>query len=147
MRAIIQRVSSASVLVEGLPVGTIERGLLVLLGVGSEDGPSECAWLAQKIATLRIFPDADGKMNLSAADLHLAVLVVSQFTVYANCRKGRRPHFGQAADPAIAEPLYESFCDILPNFGITSVERGRFGAMMEVSLTNDGPVTLILDTP
>jgi len=143
---VIQRVGRASVTVDGAVTGAIERGMLVLLGVGPTDGESEAAWLAQKVATLRIFPDADGKMNRSLVDDGLSALVVSQFTLYGDARKGRRPSFVGAAPPELAAPLYERFCALLEATGVP-VAKGVFQAHMDVSLVNDGPVTLILDTP
>ena len=142
----IQRVSYASVAVNTEVVGEIEGGLLILLGVGPADTSVQTKWLAEKIARLRIFTDLDGKMNLSLADVAGSALVVSQFTLYGNCRKGRRPSFVGAAHPDIAEPLYEAFCAELSSLGLV-VARGRFGADMQVSLCNDGPVTLVIDTP
>lgn len=147
MRAVVQRVSRASVTVDGTVVGAIEGGVLILLGVTHDDGPDQSRWLANKIAGLRIFEDDDGKMNLSLLDAGLDALVVSQFTLYGDCRKGRRPSFAKAAHPDLAEPLYERFCVDLSEAGVDVVERGIFGAMMDVELLNDGPVTLILDTP
>jgi D-tyrosyl-tRNA(Tyr) deacylase len=147
MRAVVQRVLAASVEVDGDPIGQIGSGLLVLLGVGPGDGPKETRWMAEKIAGLRIFRDAQGRMNLSALDLGYAILVVSQFTLYGDCRKGRRPNFLGAASPEHAEPIYEAFCEALTAAGVGTVERGRFGAMMEVSLRNDGPVTLVIESP
>lgn len=147
MRAVVQRVSRASVTVDGTVVGQIGGGVLILLGVTHDDGPDQSAWLARKIAGLRIFPDADDKMNLSLLDAGLEALVVSQFTLYGDCRKGRRPSFAKAAHPSLAEPLYERFCADLSEAGVDVVERGIFGAMMDVELLNDGPVTLVLDTP
>jgi D-tyrosyl-tRNA(Tyr) deacylase len=146
LRAVIQRVSRASVVVDTDVVGEIENGLLILLGVGPTDTSAQTRWLAEKIAGLRIFSDVDGKMNLSLSDVSGAALVVSQFTLYGNCRKGRRPSFVGAAHPDVAEPLYEEFCLVLSSLGL-AVERGRFGADMKVSLCNDGPVTLVIDTP
>ncbi|MEN0066635.1 MAG: D-aminoacyl-tRNA deacylase [Myxococcota bacterium] len=145
MRAVIQRVREASVTVEGTVVGAIEQGILVLLGVGPEDGEANIGWLTQKIAHLRIFEDDEGKMNQSLLDIGGAVLVVSQFTLYGDVRKGRRPSFARAAPPAVAEPLYEAFCEALAKLGVRQVERGVFGAHMDVRLLNDGPVTLIVD--
>ena len=145
MRAVVQRVSRAEVRVEDAPVGAIGPGLLVLLGVGPGDGPEEAQLLAEKIVQLRIFNDAEGKFNLSALDVDGAVLVVSQFTLYADTRKGRRPSFLSAAPPAVAEPLVERFMDAVRAKGLT-VAGGRFGAHMEVELVNDGPVTIVLDT-
>lgn len=147
MRAVIQRVREASVTVDGAVTGAISEGLLILLGVAPEDGQKECVWLASKVANLRIFEDNDGKMNGSLLDVGGAALVVSQFTLYADTRKGRRPHFLGAAPPEIAKPLYLQFCDVLQQQGVSSVARGVFGAHMDVRLLNDGPVTLIIDTP
>lgn len=145
MRAVVQRVSEASVAVEGQVVGAIGRGFLVLLGVTHSDGQAEAASLARKIAGLRIFEDAAGKFNLALADVGGAVLVVSQFTLYGDARKGRRPSFTDAARPEQAEPLCDWFVERLAGEGLT-VQTGRFGAMMAVHLVNDGPVTLWLDT-
>ena len=145
MRAVIQRVSSASVNVDGKTVGAIERGFLVLVGVTHGDTCAEADWLARKIAGLRLFEDAAGKMNLGLADIGGAVLVVSQFTLYGDARKGRRPDFLQAARPEQAEPLITYFVDQLRGQGLT-VATGQFQAHMEVALVNDGPVTLWLDT-
>lgn len=147
MRAVVQRVSRASVTVDGTVVGAIGPGLLVLLGITEGDGPGQVAWLANKMATLRIFPDDRGLMQRSLLDVGGAALVVSQFTLYGDCRKGRRPSFVRAAPPALAEPLYERFCDAVRTEGVAQVARGVFGASMEVALINDGPVTLVLDTP
>jgi D-tyrosyl-tRNA(Tyr) deacylase len=133
------------VTVDGRVVGAIDRGFLVLLGVTHNDGRAEADWLARKIAGLRIFEDAAGKMNLGLADVGGAVLVVSQFTLYGDARKGRRPDFLQAARPEVAEPLVDYFVEALRSTGLP-VETGRFRAMMEVELVNDGPVTLWLDT-
>ena len=145
MRAVIQRVSQASVTVEGQVVGRIGRGFLVLLGVTHDDGRTEADWLAHKIAGLRVFDDAAGKMNLGLADVGGAVLVVSQFTLYGDARRGRRPDFLRAARPEIAEPLVSYFVEKLRGEGLP-VETGRFQAIMQVALVNDGPVTLWLDT-
>ncbi len=145
MRAVIQRVSRASVTIDGQIVGRIDRGFLVLLGVTHDDGRAEAAWLAHKIAGLRVFEDDAGKMNLGLADVGGAVLVVSQFTLYGDARKGRRPDFIQAARPEVAEPLIEYFVAQLRGQGLT-VATGRFRAMMDVELVNEGPVTLWLDT-
>lgn len=145
MRAVIQRVGRASVTVDGQVVGAIGRGFLVLVGVTHSDGQAEADWLARKIAGLRIFEDEAGKMNLSLADVGGAVLVVSQFTLYADARRGRRPDFIQAARPEHAEPLVDYFVGRLRDQGLT-VETGRFRALMQVELVNDGPVTLWLDT-
>ena len=145
MRACIQRVSSASVRVDGEIVGKIGSGFLVLLGVSAADTDSDRDALLNKMVGLRIFEDADEKMNLSLADVGGEILVVSQFTLYADCRKGRRPSFTDAAPPEMAERMYEEFVAILRENGF-HVETGRFRAMMEVSLVNDGPVTIWLDS-
>lgn len=146
MRAVVQRVSKASVTVDGEITGAIDQGLLVLLGVGPEDTAAEVEWLSSKVAHLRIFADEDGKMNRSVIDVAGGVLVVSQFTLYGDCRKGRRPSFVKAAPPAVAEPLYVRFCEAMVAQGL-AVGRGVFGADMDVALVNDGPVTLVIDTP
>jgi D-tyrosyl-tRNA(Tyr) deacylase len=145
MRAVLQRVSRASVTVDGQTVAAIGQGFLVLLGITHGDGEAEAALLARKIAGLRVFEDAAGKMNLSLADVGGAALVVSQFTLYADIRKGRRPSFTDAAAPDVAEPLYRRFCELLQQEGV-SVAQGIFQAHMAVSLVNDGPVTLWLDS-
>lgn len=145
VRALIQRVSQAAVTVNDEIVGRIGRGFVVLLGVTHGDGPREAAWLAHKIAGLRVFDDAAGKMNLGLSDVSGEVLVVSQFTLYGDARKGRRPDFLQAARPEQAEPLVDYFIEQLRADGLP-VETGQFRALMQVSLVNDGPVTLWLDT-
>jgi D-tyrosyl-tRNA(Tyr) deacylase len=145
MRALIQRVSQASVTVDGQVIGRIGRGFLVLLGVTHDDSRAEADWLARKIAGLRVFEDDAGKMNLGLADVGGAVLVVSQFTLYGDARKGRRPDFIRAARPEVAEPLIEYFVAQLRGLGLP-VATGQFRAMMDVELINDGPVTLWLDT-
>jgi D-tyrosyl-tRNA(Tyr) deacylase len=145
MRAVIQRVTEASVDVNGKTVGAIGRGLLVLLGVGPDDGPEEAAYLARKIVGLRIFEDSAGKMNLALDEIDGEVLVVSQFTLYGDMRKGRRPSFTDAAPPEQAERLYGEFCRLVELEGVR-VARGVFQAHMAVALVNDGPVTLWLDT-
>ncbi|NCG17612.1 MAG: D-tyrosyl-tRNA(Tyr) deacylase [Rhodobacterales bacterium] len=147
MRAVVQRVAHATVTVEGEVVGAIQGGMLILLGVGPTDQPADAVWLAKKIAGLRIFNDENGKMNLSLADCSGAALVVSQFTLYGDCRKGRRPSFVGAAHPSLAKPMYEQFCIDLAAQGVQHVQRGVFGADMKVELLNDGPVTLIIDSP
>lgn len=144
VRIVLQRVSSASVVVDGKTVGSIDKGLLLLVGVHQTSTPTQAEVLAQKCAELRIFSDDAGKMNLSAKDLNLAALVVSQFTLYGDCRKGRRPNFMDAARPEIAIPIYEHFNAKLREH-LPRVETGVFGAMMEVRLVNDGPVTLLLE--
>ena len=145
MRACIQRVSQAQVTVDGQCCGRIGRGFVVLLGVGQGDGEQDARLLADKIASLRVFDDAAGKMNLALADVAGEVLVVSQFTLWADCRKGRRPSFTAAAPPDVAEALYERFLAHLKSLGLT-VATGRFRQHMEVALVNDGPVTLWLDS-
>lgn len=145
MRAVVQRVTEASVTVEGRVVGEIGPGLVILLGVTHGDTEAEARYLARKIANLRIFTDAEGKLNLSARDVGGSALVVSQFTLYANCRKGRRPSFSAAARPEIADPLIERFIEFLRAEGL-AVESGQFQAEMLVRIFNDGPVTIILDT-
>lgn len=145
MRALVQRVSRASVLVEGHEAACIGRGYLVLLGVARDDCETQAAWLARKIAGLRLFEDDAGKMNLALAEIEGSVLAVSQFTLYGDARKGRRPSFTRAAPPEKAKELYDSFCRLLMAEGVP-VEKGVFQAHMEVSLVNDGPVTLWLES-
>jgi len=145
MRAVVQRVSRASVEVDGRTVGSIGPGLMVLLGISQEDGPEQAAWLAKKIAGLRIFPDENDKLNLAVSDIGGEVLVVSQFTLWGDCAKGRRPSFGRAAGGEAAEPLYWAFVDELEAQGLKTAT-GSFGDMMEVRLVNSGPVTLLVDT-
>ena len=145
MRTVVQRVSSARVEVDGEVVGAIDRGLLVLLGVGQGDGEKQAQWLAEKIAGLRIFEDDAGKMNMSVQDIGGSILVVSQFTLYGDCRKGRRPSFTEAAPPDLADKLYQVFVSHLRTLGIP-VETGVFQAHMDVHPVNDGPVTILLDT-
>ena len=145
MRALLQRVTEASVTVDGEAVGEIGPGLVVLLCAEKGDAEDECAYFARKIADMRVFADADGKTNLSINDVSGAVLVVSQFTLAAEWRKGNRPGFSRAADPDTAERLYNHFCACLRGEGVP-VETGRFGAMMQVSLTNDGPITIWMDS-
>jgi D-tyrosyl-tRNA(Tyr) deacylase len=146
MRAVLQRVSRARVTIAGQTAGSIDRGLLVLLGVAPDDTPQRAAWLADKVVGLRIFADDEGKMNRSVVEAGGGVLVVSQFTLFGDCRKGRRPSFLGAAGPETAVPLYEAFLDAVRALGVP-VATGRFGADMQVELVNDGPVTLILDSP
>ena len=145
MKAVIQRVKSAQVCVDGRVTGKIEQGLLVLLGVGKGDGESDLSFLTSKIPELRIFEDASGKFNLSLREIGGEMLVVSQFTLYGDCRKGRRPSFTDAEDPTQAKDLYERFISKLKEQGIP-VQTGEFQAKMEVHLINDGPVTLLLDS-
>lgn len=146
MRAVVQRVAEASVSVAGEVRGAIGPGLLVLLGVAPGDGAPQIDWLARKLVGLRIFADDEGRMNRSVADIGGGVLVVSQFTLYGDCRKGRRPSFVGAARPEHAEPTYEAFCEAVAGQGVP-VQRGVFGGDMAVQLVNDGPVTLVIDTP
>ncbi len=145
MRAVIQRVSEASVTVEGRVVGAIGQGLLILLGVGVGDSEAEAKLLAEKSANLRIFADDEGRFNRSLLDTGGEALVVSQFTLYADTRRGRRPSFSDAAPPEIAAPLVDAFANELRRLGIV-VSTGQFGAMMQVALVNDGPVTILLDS-
>jgi D-tyrosyl-tRNA(Tyr) deacylase len=146
MRAVVQRVRSCRVVVAGEVVGEIGPGLLVLLGIRTGDTASQARWLADKIVGLRIFEDDQGKMNVSVADAGGPILVVSQFTLYGDCHKGRRPSFIDAARPEVAEPLYEAFIHAVKLQGVP-VATGRFGADMQVELVNDGPVTILIDTP
>lgn len=146
MRVVIQRVAKASVTIAGEVVGQIGRGLVVLVGICDGDDAKATAFLVEKTVNLRIFPDDDDKMNRSVLDIGGGVLIVSQFTLYGDCRKGRRPSFVGAAGPEVAIPLYEAFVERMRATGIP-VQTGRFGAMMEVELINDGPVTLIIDSP
>lgn len=145
MRAVIQRVSRASVTVENEVVGSIDAGFLILLGVAEEDTQDDVIWLAGKVAGMRVFEDDDGKMNLDLKQVHGAALVVSQFTLMGDCRKGRRPSFVAAARPEKADSLYTSFVAELRGLDI-AVETGTFQAQMDVELVNDGPVTLLLDS-
>ena len=145
MRAVVQRVTEARVEVAGEPVGEIGAGLLVLLGVARDDTRDDAHYLADKTVSLRIFDDEKGKMNRSLSESGGAILVVSQFTLYGDVRRGRRPSYSDAADPEKANQLYEYFVDRLRSFGV-KVETGIFQAMMKVSLTNDGPVTILLDS-
>jgi D-tyrosyl-tRNA(Tyr) deacylase len=145
MRIVVQRVSEARVEVDGAVVGSIGRGLVVLLGVGRDDGPKDVAYIAGKIRDVRIFEDEEGKMNRSVAEAGGAVLLVSQFTLYGDVRKGRRPSFDAAARPEVGRALYDDVARVLREMGL-SVETGTFQAMMRVHLVNDGPVTVILDS-
>ncbi len=142
MRAVVQRVSRAEVTVDGLTTGAIGAGLLVYLGIGPEDGDAEVAWMTSKVADLRIFPDEQGRFDRSVTDISGSVLVVSQFTLYADTRRGRRPSFTDAAPPEVAEPLVERVMDALRGRGLA----GRFGALMLVDAVNDGPVTIVLNS-
>ena len=145
MRAVLTRVKSASVTIDGEVTGKIGQGFLILLGVGPEDDEKTCRYLAEKALGLRVFEDENEKMNLSLSDVGGQVLVVSQFTLYGNCRKGRRPSFTEAADPEKGNRLYEQFLKDCEELGFPP-QHGRFGADMQVESVNDGPVTLILDT-
>ncbi len=145
MKAVLQRVSKASVSVDGEVKGAIDGGFLVLLGVGKEDSSSDIDYLVRKIIGMRVFSDEEGKFNLSLKDVSGSLLVVSQFTLFANTKKGNRPSFIDAAPPEIADALYEEFCEACRSEGI-DVQQGVFGAMMEVSLVNDGPVTISLES-
>lgn len=144
MRAVVQRVTSARVTSAGEVCGAIHAGLLVLLGIAPDDSAENARWLAEKIIGLRIFKDADDKMNLSVMEVNGSVLVVSQFTLYGDCQKGKRPSFIGAARPEVAIPLYETFVNEIRALGVP-VATGQFGAMMQVELINDGPVTLIVE--
>jgi len=146
MRAVVQRVSQARVIVETEIIGEIGLGLLILLGIHATDGDVQRDWLTEKLLQLRIFADEEGKMNRSLLDVGGAVLVVSQFTLYADCRKGRRPSFLEAAHPSHAEPIYEAFAQGWRDRGVP-VATGRFGADMQIELVNQGPVTLVIDSP
>lgn len=146
MRAVVQRVKSASVEVDNVITGEIGPGLLIFLGVGDDDDKSDADYLVNKIINLRIFEDEEGQMNLSAVDLLKEILVVSQFTLFGDCRKGRRPSFFEAASPDIAEELYDYFVDKVKKDTNLEVATGEFQAMMNVDLINDGPVTLLVDS-
>lgn len=145
MRAVVQRVKEASVLIEGAVVGEISKGVLIFLGVGENDTENECVYMANKIVNLRIFPDEKDLMNLSLLDINGAALVVSQFTLWGDCRKGRRPSFIEAARPEKANKLYKRFISLLKDKNV-SVATGKFQEMMDVHLVNDGPVTILLDS-
>jgi D-tyrosyl-tRNA(Tyr) deacylase len=144
MRLILQRVSRAAVRIDQQVIGEVGRGYCILVGLTHTDTPAEVQWMAEKVVGLRLFADAEGKMNLGLGEIGGAVLVISQFTLYGNAEKGRRPSFIDAARPEVAEPLYEEFVARLRALGVT-VATGRFGAMMEVEIHNDGPVTLVLE--
>jgi len=146
MRAVIQRVTKAKVTVNHAIVGEIQQGLLILLGVEAADDDTDIAWLSAKIASLRIFDDLNDTPNLSVNDVNGEILVVSQFTLYASTKKGNRPSYSKAAKPELAKPLYEQFCDALQSQVHRKVQTGVFGAMMQVELCNDGPVTILFDT-
>ena len=145
MRVVLQRVSRGEVRIDGAVVGRIGTGHVLLVGFCQEDGMGQVEWMADKVLGLRVFPDEDGKMNRSLEDVGGELLVVSQFTLYGDTRKGRRPSFVRAAPPETAVPLYEAFVDALRARGVSRVETGEFGAMMDVELVNDGPVTLVIE--
>ncbi len=145
MRVLVQRVLEARVDVDGQTVGSVDTGLLLLVGLGAGDGPMEIDWMARKVAGLRIFSDAEGQMNLDLTQVEGGILAVSQFTLYGDCRKGRRPSFIDALEPGQAEPLFEQFVENLRQLGISRVDTGRFGADMKVHLVNDGPVTFWIE--
>lgn len=144
MKILVQRVTEAHVKVDGNTVGNIGPGLLVLVGITHEDSQAQSSWLANKLINLRIFEDADGKMNESLLDKKGSVLIISQFTLYGDCNEGRRPSFIQAARPEVAKPLYEHFCEEVRRNGV-EVAKGIFGAEMKVGLVNDGPVTMMIE--
>ena len=146
MRAVLQRVRKGAVSVGDEDLGRIGQGLVILLGIGRDDGEEEASWLAAKIANLRVFENDEGRFDRSLLDVHGEALVVSQFTLYGDARRGRRPSFSHAADPDVAEPLVERFCALLRQEGVRKVATGRFAAMMMVEIHNDGPVTIWLDT-
>lgn len=146
MRVVVQRVSAAQVVVDGATVGSIDHGMLVLVGFTAGDDAAQLRWMADKLGGLRIFEDDQGKMNLSVTEIGGSVLLVPNFTLYADCQKGRRPGFSRAADPSIAIELFDGFCDLLQESGL-QIAKGVFGAYMQVSLCNDGPVTFIIDSP
>ncbi|WNJ16356.1 D-aminoacyl-tRNA deacylase [Pontibacter sp. G13] len=146
MRVILQRVAHAQVVVEGNTIGKIDQGMLVLLGVTHEDQQADIDWLVKKLMQLRVFNDPDGKMNLSIQDVEGDFLVISQFTLFANSKKGNRPSYTRSAPPDISIPMYEQFVQTLRSQFAGKVETGQFGAEMKVSLLNDGPVTIILDS-
>ncbi len=146
MKALVQRVTEGSVTVDGEVIGSIGRGLVILFGAAHGDTEKDVAYLAEKCANLRIFCDENDKMNLSLLDIGGEALVISQFTLYGDCRKGRRPGFSDAADPAVAEKLYERFVELMKRQNIAKVQTGRFGADMKVKIYNDGPVTFLLES-
>ncbi|MGE4284468.1 MAG: D-aminoacyl-tRNA deacylase [Clostridia bacterium] len=146
MRAVVQRVTHSKVTVEGEVTGTIQKGLMVLLGVGPKDTEEDIKYISDKIINLRIFEDDKGMMNLSLLDIEGELLIVSQFTLYGDCRKGRRPGFSNAAPSELANQLYERFVEVCRRHGVKNVQTGVFGAHMNVDIFNDGPVTLLLDS-
>ncbi|TXE20825.1 D-tyrosyl-tRNA(Tyr) deacylase [Psychroflexus gondwanensis] len=146
MKIVVQRVKEASVEIGNEISGTINTGLLIFLGIENEDGQEDINWLVKKIINLRVFPDDEDKMNLSLKDIEGELLVVSQFTLHASLKKGNRPSFTKSAKPELAKKLYDDFLETLQNETITKIQTGRFGANMQVSLINDGPLTFILDS-
>jgi D-tyrosyl-tRNA(Tyr) deacylase len=146
MRAVVQRVSTAEVVIEGTSVARIGEGILALVAISRQDKEKDLRWMAKKIVELRVFCDEDGKMNRSLAEIHGQLIVVSQFTLYGDCRKGRRPSYTDAASPQDAQRLYDEFVEIIRQM-VPDVQTGQFQAMMQVTLTNSGPVTLILESP
>ena len=146
MKALVQRVTEGSVSVDGEVIGSIGRGLVILFGVTHGDTERDVVYLAEKCANLRIFCDENDKMNLSLLDIGGGALVISQFTLYGDCRKGRRPGFSDAADPVVAEKLYERFVELMKQQNVAKVQTGRFGADMKVKIFNDGPVTFLLES-
>ena len=146
MRALVQRVSHASVTIDGEVHGKIGQGFLVLLGITDGDTEDDAVYLADKTVKMRVFTDENDKMNRSLADVGGGLLIVSQFTLYGDCRKGRRPGFSDAADPAVAEKLYERFVELMKQQNVAKVQAGRFGADMKVKIFNDGPVTFLLES-
>ncbi len=146
LRAVVQRVSSSYVKVDDKVVGSINEGLCVLLGVAKDDTEKDIKWLADKIVNLRIFPDENGKMSKSLLDIDGEILIISQFTLYGDCKKGRRPSFDSAAPPDKGKEFYEKFVNIVRSFPLKKVATGIFGAYMEVGIVNDGPVTIVIDS-
>jgi len=145
MRVVVQRVSHAEVVIEGVSIARIGKGILALAAISQQDTEKDLSWMAKKIVGLRIFSDSQGKLNLSLQDIRGQLLVVSQFTLYGDCKKGRRPSYSDAAPPAEAEKLYERFLEIIRQY-VPDAKTGQFQAMMEVNLSNSGPVTLIIDS-
>jgi D-tyrosyl-tRNA(Tyr) deacylase len=145
MRIVLQRVARGKVTIDGRTAGTVEQGLVLLVGIAPTDGEGALLWMADKVVGLRVFPDEEGRMNLSLDEVGGGLLVVSQFTLYGDVRKGRRPSFGDAASPEVAVPLYERFVALLRERAPGRVETGEFGAMMDLELVNAGPVTMILE--
>lgn len=147
MRLLIQRVSEASVTIDEQVVGTIQHGLLVFVGIAPQDGPKEIEWLVNKLLSLKLFPDEAGRMKRSVQEVNGEILVVSQFTLYADVKKGTVPSWSNAAPPVQAEPIYDQFVTFLEKTAEVSIQTGRFGADMKVQLCNDGPLTLLIDAP